>query len=89
MLHDDERPAPRFPVACERCGVTVLVKKNSLAHTVVQWTGPGDACDGMTDVETQPIAETCVFLRASIEAQVRSGNLVPADAGEPGTEGSR
>lgn len=87
MLQQDERPAPSFEVACQRCATAVLVKKNSLAHTVVQWTEPSEKCIGMTHVETQPIPETCVYLRASIEAEVRAGNLIPGTMDLPAPDG--
>ena len=65
------------PLSCHRCGTCVLVKKNSLAHTLVQWTSDTDGC-----VELAEHAEvdrgrvpTCLQLRDSIETAVRRGQL--------------
>ena len=78
-MFQDERGAPRHPVNCHRCGVTVLVSKNSLAHTVVQWTASTDACveiGGGSD-------PTCHALSGSIDAAVRAGDLQVTDLTTP------
>lgn len=75
----DDGTAPLRPVTCGRCGVRVQVAKNSLAHTLVQWTTDSDRCAGLTE-RSRPgvpraLTPTCPDLRAGIEAAVRAGNL--------------
>jgi hypothetical protein len=74
-VFQDERGGPRQPVRCHRCGTTVLVRKNSLAHTVVQWTTSTDACTELAGAS----ARACPFLADSIDAAVRAGELEVAD----------
>lgn len=70
-----------LPLACLACGNRVLVKKNSLQHTSVQWTTdaarscPEFAANGR---DTALIA-TCLKLRDSIDQAVRDGVLEVAD----------
>lgn len=73
-----------YPVSCHRCGTCVLVKKNSLAHTEIQWTTGTDRCAelGKTirPAVLHSITPTCEALRDSVEAAVRGGLLpVPDD----------
>ncbi|WP_205718560.1 hypothetical protein [Actinomadura sp. WMMA1423] len=73
------------PVSCRRCGTCVLVKKNSLAHTEIQWTTDTSACaelwrDHRPDV-MHSVTPTCEAMRGSVEQAVRDG-LVPV----PGEE---
>lgn len=67
-------------VACHLCGSCVLVKKNSLAHTEVQWTTDTNQCVELNEQADRGVQRgtvpTCLHLRDSIEASVRSG-LVP------------
>lgn len=70
-MFEDERGTPHQPVSCDRCAVEVLVKKNSLAHTMVQWTSASDTCTQLV-----PGDATCPFLRDSIESAVRRGRLL-------------
>lgn len=79
-MYDDERGAPRQPVDCQGCGARVLVRKNSLAHTAVQWTTAADNCRARQGGSGVP-AVTCTFLRDSIEAAVRTGRLEVAEPG--------
>jgi hypothetical protein len=74
VVFEDERGAPRHPVNCARCGVCVLVKKNSLAHTVVQWTTSTEACGELSSA-TRSVTVTCAFLRDSIDAAVATLEL--------------
>lgn len=73
-----------YPVSCHRCGTCVLVKKNSLAHTEIQWTTDTDRCTELGK-NVQPgvlysVTPTCEALRDSVEAAVRGGLLpVPDD----------
>jgi Fe-S cluster biogenesis protein NfuA len=63
------------PHVCDGCGTTVLVKKNSLQHTSVQWQGATSACPCLG-----PTVAGCPLLRDSIDQAVRDGSIeVPAD----------
>ncbi|MFI9384986.1 hypothetical protein [Kutzneria sp. NPDC052558] len=63
------------PHACDGCGTTVLVKKNSLQHTSVQWQSDTAACPLLG-----PLVSGCALLRDSIERAVRDGSIeVPTD----------
>ena len=63
------------PHVCHGCGTTVLVKKNSLQHTSIQWQSATDACGFLS-----PVAAGCPALRDSIDRAVRDGSIeVPAD----------
>jgi hypothetical protein len=68
------------PVNCATCGVEVKVRKNSLAHTSVQWTEA--AVRGCVEFPTRhsALVATCTALRASIESAVRAGQLEISDA---------
>jgi DNA-directed RNA polymerase subunit RPC12/RpoP len=65
---------------CERCGVTVLVKKNSPRHTSVQWSteavrGCAEFAARAAAGERTALIATCGSLRASIERAAREGRL--------------
>jgi hypothetical protein len=65
------------PVDCAQCGARVLVKKNSLQHTSVQWTTVAtSACPSLQEGARTP---TCAALRDSIEHAVKVGRLAVAD----------
>ncbi|WP_219418193.1 hypothetical protein [Pseudonocardia nigra] len=68
------------PLSCRRCGTSVLVEKNSLAHTLVRWTTATDGCVELTEhaqrVPERALTPTCLQLRDSIETAVRRGELV-------------
>lgn len=73
MIRADERGGPDQPVACTRCGVRVLVKKNSLPQTSVQWISSTSQCPDMDrDIGDRAFVGTCHGLRDSIEEAVRS-----------------
>jgi hypothetical protein len=57
----------------------VLVKKNSLAHTLVQWTSDTDKCVQLGGHADRALIPTCTQLRASIESSVREGMLPVGD----------
>jgi hypothetical protein len=78
-VFQDERAGPQQPVRCGHCGVTVLVCKNSLAHTVVQWTSSTDTCAELAG----SFVRACPFLADSIDAAVRAGVLQVADQAVP------
>jgi hypothetical protein len=84
MEFQDERGEPRHPVACLRCGVRVLVRKNSLAHTVLQWTSATDTCTELS-AGHRPAAliPTCAYLADSVDAAVRARQLDVADFADP------
>ena len=70
-MQHDERPGPDRPVACERCGLEVLVRKHSLAHTMVQWPADLRACTAATVAETTGLRLGCPALHDSIIEAVR------------------
>ncbi|HEY6796655.1 MAG TPA: hypothetical protein VI248_18430 [Kineosporiaceae bacterium] len=82
-------PAPlvhagRDELACERCGARVLVSKNSLRQTCVQWSRQAEArCVEFTTAAAvgRPAAlvDGCRSLRDSIEDAVRTGRLAVQD----------
>jgi hypothetical protein len=78
-----ETKPPMQPVSCNRCGVGVLVRKNSLAHTLVQWTTRTDQCSDLSDRtepgESRALTATCHDLRDSIEKAVRNREIDVAD----------
>ena len=65
-------------LSCQRCGNHVLVHKNSLAHTTVQWI-EAERCEEFaaagTATELHGTIPTCESLRASITAAVRAGTV--------------
>ena len=72
------------PVACRRCGTTVLVKKNSAKHTSVQWrTNAVTSCPEIAArVETGALSARvlcCPMLQRSIEDAVADGVLAVPD----------
>ena len=72
------------PLDCRMCGDTVLVKKNSLAHTTVQWTSTTHCAEFALapDLTARAMIPTCHAMRASIEEAVRSGRIdVPDEEG--------
>lgn len=62
------------PIACLSCGLEVLVKKNSLAHTSIQWTSDSAACPELA-AAGPATEEGCGKLRESIASAVRDGLL--------------
>jgi hypothetical protein len=70
------------PVDCQTCGNQVLVKKNSLAHTAIQWSDSSRCVEFalLDGVNQRATARSCAELRRSIEDAVRSGLLeVPSE----------
>ncbi|QFU92506.1 hypothetical protein [Amycolatopsis sp. YIM 10] len=69
------------PLSCRRCGTSVQVKKNSLAHTSVQWDADSRGCAEFAErlASSGPpataVIPTCLQLRGSIEDAVREGVL--------------
>ncbi|HKC26577.1 MAG TPA: hypothetical protein VKB75_01070 [Jatrophihabitans sp.] len=70
-------------VACRRCAVEALVKKNSAKHTSVQWTASGvAACPEIAAARAADpgaLVLGCAQLAASIEAAVAAGAVVVPD----------
>ncbi|WP_258341386.1 hypothetical protein [Saccharopolyspora gregorii] len=62
------------PLDCRRCGNHVLVKKNSFAHTSVQWT-EANRCAELTptDLTERALRPGCSQMRESIDDAVRAG----------------
>ncbi|SFT00194.1 hypothetical protein [Saccharopolyspora flava] len=68
------------PLDCHRCGNHVLVKKNSLAHTSVQWTETNRCAElAPTNLTERALRPGCSQMRASIENAVRTGTIEVAD----------
>lgn len=57
-------------VECLRCGGCALVRKNSLAHTSIQWT-----TEAVHRCEAYVAGTGCIELRRSIDAAVAAGRL--------------
>jgi hypothetical protein len=69
------------PHDCRGCGTRVLVKKNSIHHTSIQWTtDTAGSCPVFAGAD-RPTAllDTCPELAGSIDEAVRDGTLVVAD----------
>ncbi len=79
---DDDRPLRE--VACRRCATTVLVRKNTLTQTSIQWLGDaGAVCAELAEkrvagVHTGRVAR-CESLRTSIDEAVADGRLEVLD----------
>ncbi len=69
------------PHECRSCGTCVLVKKNSIQHTSIQWTSrPADSCPVFAGAGTPTaLLDTCPKLADSISDAVREGTLAVAD----------
>ncbi|SDX78965.1 hypothetical protein SAMN05216215_101545 [Saccharopolyspora shandongensis] len=71
---DDYLRSGLCPVACGRCGVRVLAKKNSPQHTSIQWTAEGARrCATFAGRPAGEVAESCADVLASIDAAARDG----------------
>lgn len=69
------------PHECRACGTCVLVKKNSINHTSIQWTtNAAGSCPVFAGAD-RPTAllDTCPKLSDSIDDAVREGTLAVAD----------
>ena len=78
----DERDGAWQPyeVSCRRCATTVLVRKNSLAQTSVQWRGSSaETCTELAERRAAglhpALVPTCEALRGSIDEAVRDGRI--------------
>ncbi|HKN54428.1 MAG TPA: hypothetical protein VJX66_18145 [Amycolatopsis sp.] len=69
------------PHSCRSCGTCVLVKKNSLQHTSIQWTSePAASCPEFAAADgPTALLDTCPKLSDSIADAVREGTLAVAD----------
>jgi hypothetical protein len=72
-VRSDERRVVASPVACRRCGITVLVAKFSAAHTSVQWPADGSLSCAEFGDRVSSLVEACVTLRACIDDAVDAG----------------
>lgn len=62
------------PLDCRLCGNHVLVKKNSFAHTSVQWTETNRCAElAPTDLTARALRPGCSQMRESIDDAVRAG----------------
>ena len=80
---DDDRLMSEL--SCRRCATTVLVRKNTLTQTSIQWLA--DAGETCTELAEQRAAgkptglvSGCTALRESIEDAVADGRLQVLDA---------
>ncbi|WP_181773329.1 hypothetical protein [Amycolatopsis pittospori] len=68
------------PLNCRACGTCVLVKKNSMQHTSIQWTTdaarscPVFAAQAASGAQTA-LLDTCGNLSDSIDAALKDGLL--------------
>jgi hypothetical protein len=72
------------PHECRACGTCVLVKKNSINHTSIQWTSDAaSSCPVFADQAAAgartALLDTCPRLSDSIDDAVREGTLAVAD----------
>lgn len=77
-LGADDAPVLQ-PVTCTACGTQVLVRKNSLTQTTVQWTGSTADCPELrarrdAGEDTARVAH-CEQLRTSIDEAVATGRV--------------
>jgi hypothetical protein len=83
---------PMVPVACRRCGASVLARKSSWNQTSVQWDAEASAgCLERRDAENlaahtgRSLFLACSALRDSIIEAVRQGDLPVVDETVPAT----
>jgi hypothetical protein len=75
---DDDRLMQEL--TCRRCATTVLVRKNTLSQTSIQWLADaGRTCTELAERRaagtSTGLAAGCTALRESIEDAVRDGRL--------------
>lgn len=64
------------PVECRTCGTCVLVRKNSVKHTSVQWTSrPSETCPVFEESGNSATQDSCPRMQDSIEHAVMEGIL--------------
>jgi hypothetical protein len=81
------------PHDCRSCGTRVLVKKNSLAHTSIQWTGQAShrcpvLAAHVAAGHHPALLDGCGDLTDSIAAAVHDGTLPVADGTDTTAGGS-
>lgn len=85
MRVQDLRPAPSTEIRCGRCATRVLVRKNSLEQTSIQWLDEASRCTEFAEAgDGVPTAlrASCESLYETIRGAVRSGQLeVPGENG--------
>jgi hypothetical protein len=79
---DDERPLRE--VVCRRCATTVLVRKNTLTQTSIQWLADaGTVCAELAERRAAGVhtgrVPRCEALRTSIDEAVAEGRLEVLD----------
>jgi hypothetical protein len=80
------------PVRCAVCAATVLVRKNSAAHTSVQWTaaavtGCAEFAGARAEGRDSALVEGCHTLTRSIERAVHDGVVAVPGQSERGPDG--
>ncbi|MEV0073637.1 hypothetical protein [Amycolatopsis sp. NPDC050768] len=78
------------PHECRSCGTCVLVKKNSLMHTSIQWTTDASRSCPVFAAHVAAgrhpaLLDTCEHLADSITDAVRDGSLAVADRSRDGS----
>lgn len=63
------------PHSCQTCGLSVLVRKTSQAHTSIQWTDSADRCPNYQG----PGLMGCRQLSESIAAAAKAGDISVRD----------
>jgi hypothetical protein len=64
------------PVECQACGTRVLVRKNSVKQTSVQWTSrPSETCPVFRDAGDSATQDSCPRMQESIEHAVLVGDI--------------
>ncbi|MFI7121565.1 hypothetical protein [Amycolatopsis sp. NPDC049868] len=68
------------PLNCRSCGTCVLVKKNSMQHTSIQWTSDASrSCPVFAEQKASgaqtALLDTCGNLSESIDAALKDGLL--------------
>jgi hypothetical protein len=94
VVRPDNRYAdsPMVPVACRRCGASVLARKSSWNQTSVQWDAEGSArclerrdAENLAPYSARGLFLSCSALSASIIEAVRHGDLPVVDETVPAT----
>lgn len=76
------------PIACTACGTCAFVRKNSEAHTSIQWRdGSDESCPVLTEwregAETPQGEDTCPRMLASIRYAFAEGLITLSEGVDP------
>jgi hypothetical protein len=91
VRHDNRlADSPMVPVACRRCGASVLARKSSWNQTSVQWDAEGSAhclerreAENLAGYAARGLFLACSALNAAIVDAVRHGDLPVVDETMP------